>query len=94
MERPLSEVFEKYEVNREEYQYYLKANNVEERLSEYRDSEEGILAKVILLAAINKSREKYDASPVKLDILASRVANKNGRRGCFKQLHRPLEYER
>jgi hypothetical protein len=55
---------------------YHKLNEGETRLAEYKDSDEMLRLKITQLALINKSRKKYHAPPVKLDILASRVANK------------------
>jgi uncharacterized protein YkwD len=52
------------------------ANQSETRYSEYRDSEDMLRLKLAQLDYINKSRKKYGAPPVALDILASRVANR------------------
>jgi hypothetical protein len=56
--------------------YYVRLNDTEKRLPEYKDDEEEIKLKLGQLEIINKSRSKFKAPPVKLDILASRVANK------------------
>lgn len=58
---------------------YLILNDNEERLKEYKDNEEVLKLKLAQLEIINKSRKKYGASSVDLDILASRVANKMSR---------------
>jgi uncharacterized protein YkwD len=55
---------------------YIKLNNSESRLSEYKDDEEALKLKLQQLEIINKSRKRNNAAAVKLDILASRVANK------------------
>lgn len=55
---------------------YKKLNDSEQRLKEFKDNDEALKLKVEQLDIINKSRKKYGASPVRLDILASRVANK------------------
>lgn len=55
---------------------YIKLNKTEQRLIEFKDDEEVLKLKLGQLGLINKSRKKYNAPPVKLDILASRVANK------------------
>jgi uncharacterized protein YkwD len=55
---------------------YRKQNDKEMRLIEYKDSEEALKLKIDQLDIINKSRKKNNAPAVKLDILASRVANK------------------
>lgn len=59
-----------------DFDFYSELNNKESRLSEYNDNSEALKIKLIQLDLINKSRKKYKADPVKLDILASRVANK------------------
>jgi len=56
--------------------YYISANEREERLMEFKDDEESLRLKLSQLEIINKSRKRFNAPPVKLDILASRVANK------------------
>jgi len=63
----------------DELELYLKQNDSEVRLSEYKDSPDALKLKLQQLDIINKSRKKYNANPVKLDILASRVANKTSR---------------
>lgn len=56
--------------------YYLKVNESETRLSEFRDDSTALRIKLDQLEIINKSRKRYGAKPVKLDIMASRLANK------------------
>ena len=58
------------------YDYYKKLNESEKRLIEFKDDDMALRNKVNQLAVINKSRKKFNAQEVKLDILASRVANK------------------
>lgn len=55
---------------------YSQLNENEQRLPEYKDNEEALKLKLEQLSVINNSRKRYNAPPVKLDILASRVANK------------------
>ena len=55
---------------------YVKLNEAEKRLLEYKDDAEALKLKLAQLDLINSSRKKFKAEPVKLDILASRVANK------------------
>jgi uncharacterized protein YkwD len=55
---------------------YKEMNNRELRLIEYKDNDESLKLKLRQLDIINKSRKKFRGNPVKLDILASRVANK------------------
>ncbi|MCX6254101.1 MAG: CAP domain-containing protein [Bacteroidia bacterium] len=62
--------------NKNDFENYLKLNESERKLVEFKDDEEALKLKLIQLEIINKSRKKSKASPVKLDILASRVANK------------------
>jgi uncharacterized protein YkwD len=59
-----------------DFDYYKQINEKELRLSEYKDNDETLKIKLIQLDIINKSRKKFRVAPVKLDILASRVANK------------------
>jgi uncharacterized protein YkwD len=60
-------------------EYYSDLNDKEHRLDQYKDSRNDLELKLAQLDIINKSRKKYNAKPVKLDILASRVANKMSR---------------
>jgi hypothetical protein len=60
----------------DELNNYMKLNNREVRLMEFKDNDEMLRIKLKQLEIINKSRKKYRVSPVKLDILASRVANR------------------
>ena len=55
---------------------YKKLNESERRLIEFKDDDEAMKLKIIQLDIINNSRKRSNASPVNLDILASRVANK------------------
>ncbi len=55
---------------------YVTLNNAEMRLSAFKDDTEILKIKLAQIDIINTSRKKYKAPPVKLDILASRVANK------------------
>lgn len=55
---------------------YLKQNEEEKRLKEFKDNDEALRLKLAQLEIINKSRKRNNAEPVRLDILASRVANK------------------
>jgi uncharacterized protein YkwD len=58
------------------FEYYKTMNDTETRLPEFKDSDSTLKIKLLQLNIINKSRKSYKADPVKLDILASRVANK------------------
>lgn len=55
---------------------YIKLNDSEIRLIEFKDDIEALKLKLAQVDIINNSRKKFKAQPVKLDILASRVANK------------------
>ncbi len=57
-------------------EHYIQLNNKEKRLSEYKDDDEALNLKLAQLDIINNSRRKFSAEPLKLDILASRLANK------------------
>lgn len=59
--------------------YYMQLNEKEHRLDQYRDSREALELKLAQLEVINRSRKRFKAPAVKLDILASRVANKMSR---------------
>jgi len=61
---------------KDDLEIYKKLNDSELRLIEFKDNDEALKLKLDQLELINKSRKKSNASPVKLDILASRVANK------------------
>lgn len=58
------------------FDYYKQLNDKELRLAEYKDDDEALRIKLIQLGVINRSRQKFKAAPVQLDILSSRVANK------------------
>jgi uncharacterized protein YkwD len=56
--------------------YYTDLNNKEVRLNDFKDNEQALSLKLKQLDVINKSRKRHRVSPVKLDILASRIANR------------------
>jgi hypothetical protein len=60
----------------DDMEQYREMNSMEQRLIEYKDNDEVLRMKLLQLDVINKSRRKFKANPVKLDIFASRVANK------------------
>lgn len=62
-----------------DFENYLKLNETEMRLIEYKDDNEALKMKLRQLEVINISRKKFRAGDLKLDILASRVANKMSR---------------
>lgn len=64
---------------KDDLKMYVELNDREQRLNEYKDDEETLKLKLIQLGIINNSRRKYNAPAVKLDILASREANKISR---------------
>ena len=68
---------------RSELENYKKLNDSETRLSAFRDDDDALKLKLKQLDIINASRRKNGAEPVKLDILASRVANKICREAAF-----------
>ncbi len=61
---------------KDDLEKYKKLNEIEQRLFEFKDNDEALNLKIDQLDEINKSRNRYNAAPVSLDILASRVANK------------------
>lgn len=64
------------EIGKDELAFYQNLNEKEQRLPEFKDDEEALKLKILQLGMINISRKRNNAPPVKLDILASRVANK------------------
>lgn len=70
---------------KDDYVTYKKLNDNEQRLKEYKDNDESLKLKIAQLDIINKSRKKHNAPAVKLDILASRVANKMAREAAEKE---------
>jgi uncharacterized protein YkwD len=64
------------DIKKDDLEYYIKLNNSESRLAEYKDDDEALKLKLQQLEIINNSRKRNNAGAVKLDILASRVANK------------------
>ena len=65
-----------YSHQADSFETYTRQNESELRLAEYKDDENTLRLKLSQLELINKSRRKHRAPPLKLDILASRVANK------------------
>jgi uncharacterized protein YkwD len=59
--------------------YYSRLNDLERWLPEYKDSRSSLELKLKQLEQINRSRKKFNAKPLQLDILASRVANRMSR---------------
>ena len=92
----LAQKLRDYNISRKEFAYYQILNNKESRLSSYRDNDLMLLTKIILLHRINESREEYHVQPLKLDILASRVANKMSTESCDNEFfgHWNLEGEK
>ncbi|HLP10362.1 MAG TPA: CAP domain-containing protein [Flavobacteriales bacterium] len=66
---------------------YKKLNNAEMRLMEYKDDDAMLKIKLNQLDVINKSRREFHLQEVKLDILASRVANKTSREAALNNYH-------
>ncbi len=54
----------------------IKENESNNKLIEYKDNESNLKLKMQVLDEINRNRAKHGLRPVKLDILASRVANR------------------
>lgn len=61
---------------------YRSLNAQETRYLEWKDSDRLLALKLNQLAAINRSRARYKAPALALDILASRVANRMCREAC------------
>ncbi len=62
--------------NDSELKELLDLNNRETRLAEYKDNETTLKLKLDVLAVINENRARHMLSPLKLDILACRVASR------------------
>ena len=70
------QINEDYNISNEIWSRYKLKNDEEKRLEEFKDDDEHLLAKLVLLELINKHRKKHHKQPVKLDIHACRSANK------------------
>ncbi len=64
------------EIGKSEMEYYNRLNDSEKRLAAFKDDEEALKLKLMQLEVINISRKRNKAGALKLDILASRVANR------------------
>jgi len=71
-------------IGKDNLENYIKLNDSEQKLNEFKDDNKSLKLKLIQLENINISRKRYNAAPVKLDILASRVANKMCREAAEK----------
>jgi len=79
---PETSDYSKYGISQEMFNEYKVLNEKETRYVEYKDSDDMLMAKLVQLNYINKSRAKYKAPPVRLDMLASRVANRISKEAC------------
>ena len=70
------QINEEYNISNEVWDSFKLKNAKESRLIEFKDNDEQLLAKLVLLALINKHRKKHHKQPVELDIHACRSANK------------------
>lgn len=66
---------------------YKALNAAETRLAEYRDSDSSLAVKLRQLAVINASRARFRVQAVELDILASRVANRQSMEAAQNGFH-------
>jgi hypothetical protein len=66
----------------DKWEEYRVLNNEETRYAEYKDPDQMLAVKLVQLAYINRSRSRYNAPPLELDILASRVANRMSKEAC------------
>ena len=66
------QINEKYRISNEVWQSYKLKNAKETRLLEFKDNDEQLLAKLVLLNLINKHRKKHHKQLVELDIHACR----------------------
>lgn len=63
-------------ISETDWNNYKNENETEQRLLDFKDTDDVLKLKIEHLNLINRSRKKHKVQPVKLDILASRVANK------------------
>ena len=70
------QINEEYNISNEVWDSFKLKNAKESRLIEYKDNDEQLLAKLVLLELINKHRKKHHKQSVELDIHACRSANK------------------
>jgi uncharacterized protein YkwD len=61
---------------------YVALNESEKRYGEYADSRETLALKLAQLSHVNESRRRHGAGPLRLDILACRVANRAAAEAC------------
>ena len=71
-----AQINEEYNISNEVWNAYKLKNDNESRLIEYKDNDEELLAKLVLLDLINKHRKKHHKQQVELDIHSCRSANK------------------
>ncbi|MGA2641012.1 MAG: hypothetical protein ABSG21_08915 [Spirochaetia bacterium] len=69
------------------WQRYQALNAAETRLPEYRDTDEALALKLAQLDHVNASRTRNGAGLVELDILASRVANRQAMEAAQNGFH-------
>ena len=67
------------ELKKSDIDHYMSLNEKEKRLIEFKDDDISLKLKLEQLQVINRSRKKFRTDEVRLDILASRVANKMSR---------------
>jgi uncharacterized protein YkwD len=74
--------YSEYGISQEIFNEYKALNEKEIRYVEYKDSDSMLVVKLLQLNYINKSRVEHSVQPVRLDILASRVANRISKEAC------------
>ena len=77
------QINEEYNISNEVWDSFKLKNAKESRLIEFKDNDEQLLAKLVLLALINKHRKKHHKQPVELDIHACRSANKTAQNAAL-----------
>ena len=77
------QINEEYNISNEVWDSFKLKNAKESRLIEYKDNDEQLLAKLVLLELINKHRKKHHKQSVKLDIHACRSANKTAQNAAL-----------
>ena len=72
-------LLDKYNIDNQQFKFYKKLNEEENRLIEFKDSDQHLILKIAMLNLINKNRKKHSTPSLKLDIHACRSANKTAR---------------
>ena len=70
---------EPFGVSEDEFQHYKRLNDQESLLKDFKDADETLRIKIAQLHTINQNRKRFRLQELQLDILASRVGNKQAK---------------